>query len=84
MGTTEPIEETGHSNATRSNGITLRSVILGLLTAAGSAYYGIAGSMVLHVGSLVKSNFPVSLILVFVIWVVINMIIARVYPRSGS
>lgn len=82
MGSTEPIGETVLSEATRSNGITLRSVILGLLTAAGSAYYGIAGSMVLHVGSLVKSNFPVSLILVFVIWVVINMIISRVSPRA--
>lgn len=64
------------------SGITARSVVLGLLTAAASAYYGIAGSMVLHVGSLVKSNFPVSLILVFVIWVVINIVIARVAPGS--
>ena len=64
------------------NGITARSVVLGLLTAAASAYYGIAGSMVLHVGSLVKSNFPVSLILVLTIWVTINIVIARVAPRS--
>ena len=62
-------------------GITARSVALGLLTAAGIALYGNAGEMVLHVGSLVKSNFPVSLVLVFTIWVVINMGIIRVAPR---
>ncbi len=83
MAITHP-EESAHTEtaAGKAGRITARSVILGLLTAAGIALYGNAGEMVLHIGSLVKSNFPVSLILAFTIWIVINMAIARIAPRS--
>ncbi len=78
-------EESAHTDtaAGKAGPITARSVILGLLTAAGIALYGNAGEMVLHIGSLVKSNFPVSLILVFTIWIMINMAIARVAPQTA-
>ncbi|MDA0745977.1 MAG: hypothetical protein O2954_05620 [bacterium] len=69
------------SDGTRET-ITGRSIVLGVLSAGGIALYGNAGEMVLHVGSLVKSNFPVSLILAFTIWVVVNMVIARIMPKA--
>ena len=62
--------------------ITGRSVAFGLITAGAMAYSQSLLEDVLHVGSLVKSSFPVALILGFVIWVVINMIIARISPRA--
>ena len=62
--------------------ITLRSVALGLLTTVALGYYGNKLEMVLHAGSMVKSSFPVALILSLLIWVVINMGIARISPRS--
>ena len=37
---------------------------------------------VLHVGSLVKSSFPIALTMGFMVWVIINMIIARVAPKK--
>ena len=69
-------------DAAKNSKITARSIVLGLVTAAAIALYGNAGEMVLHVGSLVKSNFPVSLILFFTIWICINIIIAHVAPRA--
>ena len=62
--------------------ITGRSVIIGLITAALMAYAQNLLEIVLHAGSLVKSSFPVALILGFLIWVIINMVIARVAPRA--
>jgi hypothetical protein len=62
--------------------ITGRSVVLALVTAVVMAYAQNVLEMVLHAGSLVKSSFPVALILGFLIWLVINMIIARVSPKS--
>ena len=62
--------------------ITGRSILLGLLTAGLMAYSQNVLEIVLHAGSLVKSSFPVALILGFLIWVVINMFIARFSPKS--
>ena len=62
--------------------ITGRSVLLGLLTAGLMAYAQNVLEIVLHAGSLVKSSFPVALILGFLLWIVINMIIARISPRA--
>lgn len=60
--------------------ITGRSVLLGLLTAALVAFVGNYWEMVLLTGSLVKSNFPVALVLWFCLWVSVNGIIARFQP----
>ncbi len=79
--TSDPGETGGQSTGSESR-ITRRSLVLGLLTAAAIGVYGNSGEMVLHVGSLVKSNFPVSLILFFTIWIIINIVIARVAPRA--
>ncbi len=59
--------------------ITVRSLILGLITAVLMAYTGNLLEMVLHAGSLVKSSYPVALILWFCIWVMINMVIGVVH-----
>ena len=64
-------------------GITTRSVWLGAVSAAITAYYGQSGEMAFHVGSLVKSNFPVALILWFTIWVCINIVVATIAPRAS-
>jgi hypothetical protein len=61
--------------------ITGRSVVFGLITAGVMAYVQTLLEEVLHAGSLVKSSFPVALILGFLVWVVINMVIARLSPR---
>jgi hypothetical protein len=84
MALVQPPGTTGteQPDAARQTRITARSLILGLVTAAAIAWYGNAGEMVLHVGSLVKSNFPVSLILFFTVWICINMIIARAAPSA--
>ena len=66
----------------RGTRITSRSVILGLITSAALAFYGNLSEMVLHSGSMVKSNYPVSLILAFLVWIVLNAIVARIRPRS--
>jgi hypothetical protein len=60
--------------------ITGRSVLLGLTTAAVVAFVGNYWEMVLLTGSLVKSNFPVALVLWFCVWLAINSVIARVRP----
>jgi len=60
--------------------ITGRSVVLGLATAMVAAFAGTYWEMVLLTGSLVKSNFPVALVLWFCVWIVLNGIIARVRP----
>ena len=57
--------EIRHSQALAKGGVTLRSVLLGLLTAGLVAFYGNVQSIVLHGGSLVKSSYPVALILYF-------------------
>lgn len=62
--------------------ITGRSVVWGLITAGLMAYLQNLFEMVLHVGSIVKSSFPVALILGFMIWMGINMIIARLRPNA--
>ena len=62
--------------------ITGRSILLGLLTGGVMAYSQNVLEIVLHAGSLVKSSFPVALILGFLVWIVINMIIARVAPKA--
>ena len=67
---------------TESPRITGRSILLGLLTAGLMAYSQNVLEIVLHAGSMVKSSFPVALILGFLLWVVINMIIARIAPQS--
>ncbi|MCY4352414.1 MAG: hypothetical protein OXC45_04820, partial [Gemmatimonadetes bacterium] len=67
---------------TESPRITGRSILLGLLTAGLMAYSQNVLEIVLHAGSLVKSSFPVALILGFLLWVVINMFIARFAPKS--
>lgn len=60
--------------------ITGRSVLLGLATAVLVAFAGTYWEMVLLTGSLVKSNFPVALVLWFCVWVALNGVIARVRP----
>ena len=70
------------SQPTESPRITGRSILLGLCTAGAMAYAQNVLEIVLHAGSLVKSSFPVALILGFLLWVVINMIIARIAPRA--
>ena len=59
-------------------GVTLRSVLWGLGTAGFVAYYGNLQSIVLHGGSLVKSSYPVALILYFCVWVGINIVLGVV------
>ena len=58
--------------------VTMRSVILGLLTAGVVSYTGNLLEMVLHAGSIVKSSYPVALILWFCIWIMINMVLGVV------
>jgi len=62
--------------------ITIRSVLLGILTTVALAHYGNTLEIVLHAGSMVKSSFPVALILSFLIWIVINIVIAWVRPSA--
>jgi hypothetical protein len=62
-------------------GITARSVLLGLVAAVAVSYYA---SMIelLRLGSVVKSSFPIAVILGFLFWVVINMFLARIAPAA--
>lgn len=71
-----------HSQTEHKPRITGRSVVLGVVTAAAMAYTQNVLEMVLHAGSLVKSSFPVALILGFLLWMIINMIVARFSPKS--
>tara|TARA_A100001037_G_scaffold301953_1_gene332526 strand:- start:365 stop:2356 length:1992 start_codon:yes stop_codon:yes gene_type:complete len=64
----------------KSDHVTLRSVILGLITAAVMSWSGNLLEMVLHAGSLVKSSYPVALTLWFCIWIMINMVLGLVRP----
>lgn len=67
-------------SSTRS-GVTARSVLLGVLTAALMAYTGNMQEIVLHAGSLVKSSYLVALILWFCIWLGLNTILIVAFPR---
>ena len=58
--------------------VTTRSVVLGLITAGFVSYSGNLLEMVLHAGSIVKSSYPVALILWFCIWIMINMVLGVV------
>ena len=60
--------------------ITTRSVLLGLATAVLVAFVGTYWEMVLLATSLVKSNFPVALVLWFCVWLAINGLLARMRP----
>jgi hypothetical protein len=77
-----PSEMAPDPQADSSPRITPRSVVFGLITAGIMAYVQTMFEEVLHVGSVVKSSFPVALVLGFVGWVLINMVIARVAPRK--
>ena len=59
-------------------GVTLRAVLWGLVTAAFVAGWGNLQSIVLHGGSLVKSSYPVALILYFCVWIGINVVLGLV------
>jgi hypothetical protein len=56
--------------------ITLRSVILGLATILVSTVY-----MDHHAGNLVKTYFPVAVLIPFVGWIVLNTLIRITFPR---
>lgn len=64
----------------RENRITLRSVLLGTLTAGGLALFGNVSEIVWRVGSLVKEQYPLILIVTLLAWVGINALLARVAP----
>jgi len=78
----EKSNRAANRETTQKPRITGRSVILGLVTAGVMAYTQNVLEMVLHAGSMVKSSFPVALILGFLIWLLINMVIAKVSPKS--
>ncbi len=83
MAITHPREPAHEAATGREGRITGRSVVLGVATAVALAFFGNLSEIVLHAGSMVKSNFPVSLILAFVLWVAINMAVARIAPRAA-
>jgi len=62
--------------------ITLRSVLLGALTAGGLALFGNVSEVVWRVGSLVKEQYPLILILTLLVWVGINAVLTRLFPRA--
>jgi hypothetical protein len=66
----------------RKDAITLRSVLLGALTAGGLALFGNVSEVVWRVGSLVKEQYPLILILTLLVWVGINTLLTRLSPRA--
>lgn len=66
----------------RENRITLRSVLLGTLTAGGLAFFGNTSEVVWRVGSLVKEQYPLILIVTLLVWVGINTLLTCVSPRA--
>ncbi len=73
--------DTRFGKAQARGGVTPRSVVWGLATAAVVAYAGNLQSVVLHASSMVKSSYPVALILYFCIWVAINALLGVVNRR---
>ena len=61
--------------------ITLRAVLLGLLTIAAMFYYFVQVGQRLNVGSYVHSQFPMAAWIPFVLWLFLNVGLKRIWPR---
>ena len=61
--------------------ITLRGVILGALTAAAMLYYVVVVGQGINAGRYVNSQFPMTAIMPFVLWLFLNMGLKRLWPR---
>ena len=58
--------------------ITIRSIVLGILTIAGMTFY------ITHFGwNLIKNYMPVSALIPFVVWLGINSVLRVLAPRSA-
>ncbi len=61
--------------------ITLRGVVLGLLTAAGMLYYVVVVGQGIGAGRYVNSQFPMTAIMPFVLWLLVNVGLKQLSPR---
>lgn len=77
-----PLHDGPNSSEYHSNsGITVRSVILGALTAAALCVWTNYTEFVMHSAALVMSNLPMSAFIPFVLWMGINVILRKFTPR---
>ena len=67
----------------RPRRITIRSIILGTITAALLNIYSDYTGMILGSASLVKSQLSMAMLLPFVAWLVINLILKLAWPRMA-
>ena len=61
--------------------ITLRALVLGVLTIAVVFYYVVHIGQGMRVGSYVKSQFPMTVWIPFVLWLLVNAALKRLLPR---
>ena len=76
----QPFHPSGESDRTPPL-ITLRAIILGLLTIAATFYYIIQIAQKQGSGTYVQSQYPMSAFMPFVLWLFANTALALIWPR---